>query len=258
MKTAFIINAYRRPSRSARKLAQALHGRVVCVKAGDDMQRHSLRPSQPHEETVVNWGNGEGPSWYSDVNTPEAIRLASNKLKSFQSFAARTVPIPLFATSKDTVSWKGLTVVRHKLQGHSGEGIELIEHPEDLPEAPLYVQYIKKEQEYRIHVGRSNDQTQILAVQRKARDLSVPIECVDWKVRNHDNGFVFAREGANPNDDTLQAACNALGALGLDFGAVDIIYNQERNKAYVLEINTAPGLEGQTIEDYTNFFRASR
>jgi D-alanine-D-alanine ligase-like ATP-grasp enzyme len=41
----------------------------------------------------------------------------------------------------------------------------------------------------------------------------------------------------------------------LDFGAIDIIYNESRDQAYVLEVNTAPGLTGQTIQSYADAFR---
>jgi glutathione synthase/RimK-type ligase-like ATP-grasp enzyme len=44
-------------------------------------------------------------------------------------------------------------------------------------------------------------------------------------------------------------------ALGLDFGAVDIIQDDGGN-FYVLEVNTAPGLEGQTIKSYAEGFNA--
>ena len=43
----------------------------------------------------------------------------------------------------------------------------------------------------------------------------------------------------------------AIKALGLDFGAVDIIYNEAEDQHYVLEVNTAPGLEGTTLQKYT-------
>ncbi|MCS5737426.1 hypothetical protein, partial [Herbiconiux daphne] len=41
----------------------------------------------------------------------------------------------------------------------------------------------------------------------------------------------------------------AMAAVGLDYGAVDIITNRE--EAWVLEVNTAPGMEGVTLEKYT-------
>ena len=43
-------------------------------------------------------------------------------------------------------------------------------------------------------------------------------------------------------------------AIDLQFGAVDIIWNEKENKCYVLEINTAPGLVGTTLTKYTEAF----
>ena len=93
----------------------------------------------------------------------------------------------------------------------------------------------------------------IIAVQRKARNPEV--DKPNWKVRNHDNGFIFVRGGFTAPDAVLEEARRAIKALGLDFGAVDIIWNDKQGKAFVLEVNTAPGLEGQTIEDYAEGFR---
>jgi glutathione synthase/RimK-type ligase-like ATP-grasp enzyme len=50
-----------------------------------------------------------------------------------------------------------------------------------------------------------------------------------------------------------EAAINACKALGLDFGAVDLIQDIKGNY-YVLEINTAPGLEGATVANYAAAF----
>ena len=44
-------------------------------------------------------------------------------------------------------------------------------------------------------------------------------------------------------------------SIGLDFGAVDVIYNGHSNRAYVLEINTAPGLTGTTLDNYAAALR---
>lgn len=240
-----IVNAYKRKSRSARRLAKALGGLVY--NPNKDACKFDLLKSA----TIINWGDSEC-QLMPCLNHPEAIRLVSNKRRAFQEFAAKGVPVPRFATSRDDVSWKGTTVVRHRLQGHSGEGIEIVEPGSPLPHAPLYVEYIKKEQEYRVHVGRGG---LIIAEQRKARSYAVPDNRVNWQVRNHVNGFVFVREGFTTPKVVLQAACDALGATELDFGAVDVLLNVKEGKAYVLEINTAPGLEGQTVTDYAEFFR---
>jgi hypothetical protein len=42
--------------------------------------------------------------------------------------------------------------------------------------------------------------------------------------------------------------------LELDFGAVDLIWNENQNVVYVLEVNTAPGMEGTTLENYCDAF----
>jgi hypothetical protein len=38
--------------------------------------------------------------------------------------------------------------------------------------------------------------------------------------------------------------------LHLDFGAVDVGWNEHHGEATIYEVNTAPGLEGTTLEKY--------
>src|SRR5690606_9520371 len=98
-------------------------------------------------------------------------------------------------------------------------------------------------------------------VQKKARNKDFPLEKVNWKVRNHDNGFVFVR-GFEDDPDVMNCinfakslAVHTVDMLDLDFGAVDLIYNKKRDSYCVLEVNTAPGLECQTIYSYANSFK---
>jgi glutathione synthase/RimK-type ligase-like ATP-grasp enzyme len=233
-----------RASKGARALAKALKG--VRVK--------TIPPLAPGD-TLINWGDSKCNLFNQTFNSGQLVRTIANKLTAFDAFSSANVPIPAYARRKEDVTWQGLTVVRHKLTGHSGEGIELCD-ASDLPDAPLYVRYIKKEDEYRIHVGRNGDTSiRVIAVQRKARRKDTPDANVNWKVRNHQNGFVFVRHDVSAPERVIAAAIDALACSGLDFGAVDVIYNRKEGKAYVLEINTAPGLEGQTIADYAAFFR---
>lgn len=179
-----------------------------------------------------------------------------------QGVAIRT---PEFTTDRYlAMSWldKGFTVVeRHILNGNSGAGIRLVEpvgpgeagdeELNGIQRCPLYVKYVPKKQEYRIHVcgGEAVD------IQRKARRKDVADEAINWKIRNHDNGFIFARneDGITP-PDVINQAVGAVKALGLDFGAVDVIFNDKEQKAYVLEVNTAPGLSGETLQGYLRRF----
>ena len=234
------INAYKQGSRSALALAAALGGRVL-KKEGS---KYIRRPG----DTIINWGDSSAGN-LSCLNLAGNVAKASNKLQAFAAFREAGVNVPAFTGDKDFVDWEGLTVVRHKLSGHSGEGIELRD-ASDLPSAPLYVQYVPKKAEYRVHVVGKR----VVLVQRKARnpDCDNP----NWKVRNHSNGFIFVRNDVDPDPSVVDQAVKAVLALGLDFGAVDIIWNDKQKKAYVLEVNTAPGLEGSTIDDYAEGFRA--
>ena len=120
----------------------------------------------------------------------------------------------------------------------------------------MYVKYIPKKSEWRVHVFRG----EVVDVQRKARRREVPDDKINWLIRNHDNGFVFARgeERGEIANGVEEQALAAVAASGLDFGAVDVIYNEARDMAYVLEINTAPGIEGSTLDGYVERFNTLR
>ncbi len=99
----------------------------------------------------------------------------------------------------------------------------------------------------------------VVDVQRKARNSEVQDDDVNWQVRNHQNGFIFMREGVTPEsvpEQVIQESLKAVPALGLDFGAVDVIWNQNHDKAYVLEVNASPGMTGTTLELYCDAFTA--
>lgn len=171
--------------------------------------------------------------------------------------------VPEFTTDKRTaVDWLArgnVVIARTILNGNSGAGIVLIEPKElldmgyNLVDAPLYVKYVPKKQEYRVHVF----QGQVVDVQRKARRQDVADDQINWRIRNHDNGFIFARGEAlgDVPEDVLEQAVKAAAGVGLDFGAVDVIFNDKQQQAYVLEINTAPGLSGSTLDGYVNRFK---
>lgn len=141
-------------------------------------------------------------------------------------------------------NWEKTYLARYILNGHSGAGIRIIEPGEIHPPAPLYVMYKKKKHEYRVHVFNG----EVIDITQKKKRKGA--EFLDTKIRNHKNGWVYAREDITEPEDLRQQAARAMYAVGLKFGAVDLIWNELENKSYVLEINTAPGLTGATLEKY--------
>lgn len=208
-------------------------------------------------KVVLNWGASsiDNPEVLKCkiINHPDAVKFAANKLNFFKANAVEDgARIPPFSEDQEFIKAqlaKGQVVIaRTILNGNSGQGIVVMEKPEDFVEAPLYTLYVNKKQEYRVHVFNG----EVLDVQRKARRKDVADEEVNWKIRNHANGFIFARGEAlgDVPQDVLDQAQRAVAKVGLDFGAVDVIFNDHEQKAYVLEVNCAPGLSGTTLDNY--------
>ena len=209
-----------------------------------------------NRHTILNWGCSRIPTWYGPnvriFNRPEAVAKATNKLKTFQEFQrAEFDHIPPWTVNREEAKeWivKGNSVVcRTVLNAHSGRGIVLADSVDQLVAAPLYTKYVKKLKEFRCHVAFGS----IIDIQEKRRRSESGSEA-DSRIRNHHTGWVYCREEIVEPDGMRDVAINALAALGLDFGAVDIIYNQKQNRCYVLEVNTACGLEGTTLQTYVN------
>lgn len=212
------------------------------------------------DKLVINWGTSKRPSWANSPvqpiiwNKTPNIGIASNKLTAFQAFqTAGITSIPDFCTDRATAAaWVGegkVVVCRTSLNGHSGAGIVVAAREEDLVDAPLYVVYRKKKSEFRVHVAFGR----VIDVQQKKKRSDYAGD-VDYAVRNHHTGWVYCREGVVDSPRRDELATLAVAALGLDFGAVDIIYNEHLDSYFLLEVNTAPGLEGTTVEKYANAF----
>lgn len=236
---------------SARKLKDLLKAKGIkrVLLLGNKIKKYKHKPT----DVVINWGNGQYASWNTNIkmiNTPYTVAKAVNKLNAFKAFQAAGVATPEWTTDVDVVEkeWlaKNHTVVaRTKLNGFGGEGIVIFDQNiSSIPVAPLYVKYKKKRHEYRVHVFNGN----VIDVswKRKRKEF----DNANYQVRNYHNGWVYCRENITITNELQELAKAAINALGLKFGAVDIIWNEKENKYYVLEVNTAPGLVGTTLEAY--------
>lgn len=216
-----------------------------------------------HNDVLINWGCSASPFVNSRgvwLNHPNSVSNASNKLRAFQLFKEASVSIPDFATNKEDAkalfdSDSVIVYCRTRLCGKGGAGIVLAKNVDELVDAPLYTKGILNSDEFRIHVfkGEVFD-----VVQKRKRTTDADPTIFNEHIRNHDNGWIFAREGvAEAIDDAIKnTAISAISSLFLDFGAVDIRVDRETKQAYILEVNTAPGITGTTETNYVNKFRA--
>ena len=242
---------YKIGSLSAKKLARAL--KVLRVGHYYNAKR---------SDTIVNWGSSTPPHfrWMEqDLNKPHAIALASNKIKTFTELECKGFEhIPQYTISKDIAKHlieMGDTIYcRSTVTGHSGRGIVIASNSNELINAPLYTVKTKHRDEYRVHIFKG----EVLDVQKKKRKLG--LNGSSSGIRNHSSGWVYARTDVAIPDMLCPIAIQAVELLGLDFGAVDIGHKVNDNKFFVFEVNTAPGLEGSTLDKYTkaiyNYYRS--
>jgi glutathione synthase/RimK-type ligase-like ATP-grasp enzyme len=251
------IYPYKGGSESVKGLKDSLNCKII------KLENSRFKPSP--KKTLINWGSSSLPENYSSckvLNDPKLINLCSNKLTFFKNFGDNKNVIDFTTDKKEVISAleKGHSVcVRHKLTGHSGEGLEIFT-PNDLlnkelPDAPLYTVYKKKKHEFRLHVVNNK----VIDIQRKAlrTDDDRPEE-PDFRIRSHANGFVFVRNeelDKGITDHISDIVLDLNQKIGLDFGAYDVIYNSKDKQGYILEVNTAPGLTGTTLENYVNAFK---
>jgi len=227
--------------------------RSLATASGFRLQ--SLRtPSRVRRDTrlQVNWGatNPRAVPNVRCLNSGAAVELASNKLTALLAMRQAGVPVPDFWQTREEVNRRenGMIFARTLLRASEGRGIVVVRPGEELPSAPLYVQYIRKSAEYRVHVGGQ----EVLAIQQKRFRNDHEASADERIIRNHRNGWIFAVENVSyPATGTEQrlreAAVAAVRALGLDFGAVDMVVDKtSRANVYVLEVNTAPGLSSPT------------
>jgi glutathione synthase/RimK-type ligase-like ATP-grasp enzyme len=252
------IAPYNPGSRSARALSEALGCRRLKVDGFSRWQPRS-------EDIVINWGRSdfgcfnwvfEGP-WPRVINGPFDVSKASCKRETLIRLRDNNVKtLPFTEVKQIAEEWQqeGHTIIaRTLLRANSGRGIVKCEPEVDIPNAPLYTKYVRKLTEWRVHVAGGR----VIDIQRKiARPGSTP---TDWNIRNHANGFIFQRDYNREvwHDEIGDEALLAVDALGLDFGAVDIAWASGNTLngdisdcPVVFEVNTAPGLEGTTLENY--------
>ena len=256
-----LVYPYNLGSKSAKDLSNALGSRRVKAHGN---YRH--RPG----DLIINWGNSTTPDWASKLavmsmlNKPQYVRKAAEKIRTFEALAASDLMkhLPHWTTSQQQArAWledaspygnlKKAVICRTLTRANSGRGIVMACEPNELVPAPLYTRYKPKTQEYRVHV---HSRFGVMDVQQKRKKNDVDEDTFNPHIRSWNNGWVFCRENLKTPGIVEEVAELAINRLGLDFGAVDIGYHPVHGVG-IYEVNTAPGIEGQTLANYANTFK---
>lgn len=180
-----------------------------------------------------------------------------DKIAQYQWFQAQGIPALEFTVdAADADHWfsDGHVVIGRQLTNAScGKGIVVFDPAHDIGatpfdlDIPVYTKYKKKKREFRVHVFRDSV---VAVVEKKLRS--------NWngernaKIRNLANGFVFCTCTDEPAG-LRELAVKAAGVVQSDFRGVDVGFNEKQQELFVIEVNSAPGIQAEsTLIAYTN------
>lgn len=191
--------------------------------------------------------------WRSNKVLPKKVALkygqGVDKLTQYHWFEDEDIPSLEFTHYSQVHRWleEGHTVfARQLLNASCGKGIVVIEPGDAVPQAAVYTKYKKKKREFRVHVFKD---TVVRVVEKKLRSNWKGPR--DSKIRNLSNGFVFCSCSDEPSG-LRELALRAAKVCQSDFKGVDIGFNEKHNELFVIEVNSAPGIEGVNVEAYVN------
>lgn len=194
-------------------------------------------PSSPY----IRWGC---TAWVlqdeSLSNGAEAIRLASNKAAARDVLGWRGVSIPkTYHTPTEVIDSNHESYVHRPIRHYGGIGFwhgGKAEAARKLSLGGYVSEYIDKDRELRLHVAHGK----VLLIQEKP--VVAGVACSNHAVTGA-RFTILKRDAWSPK--LCRESIKAVDALGLDFGAVDIILKGKNH--YVLEVNTAPRITSEFV-----------
>lgn len=136
-------------------------------------------------------------------------------------------------------------VCRTLTNASEGKGIVIAETPEQVVAASVYTKYRKKKREFRVHIFKDTVVSVVEKLRRREWDGQQ-----DTKIRNTANGYVFCTLKSPTPQGLNELALAASKVTTSDFKGVDVGYNEKSNELFVIEVNSAPGIEGSNIDKY--------
>lgn len=213
-----------------------------CLKTGAMIEAALLAVKVPVGGPNANALVSYGVRLNTQLPALNAMAGGRTKYEELQALAGGGVRVPWFCRSDDrAAAGAHLPVLARRAMHRGGFDIRLVQTRRGVDnwsaKRDFFVQFVPSDDEYRVQVFRSAH----LGTYRKV--LLRPQQQRRAVGRNHRNGYGFqlVKEAEVPRG-AVELAKKAVGVLGLDFGAVDILHGTDGNY-YVLEVNTAPGAD---------------
>lgn len=233
---------------TGRALLEAMQDQGMDIHGG-------TKPPEKQVQVLIRWG---APAKIARrpvkvINRGDAIQAASNKREALETMRRAGIRVPELL--KDDNSNLTFPLLGRKDHHVGANDIVLCLQKQDIDRARQtgcthFSKYIPTKAEYRVHVFGDN----IIKVSQKI--LTDPEKATQPWIRNFDAGYTFRQPETRLSGAARGMAIDAVSALGLTFGAVDVIIGDD-DQPYVLEVNTAPGLQTDTsLEAYLEQFRA--
>ncbi len=230
---------YQTASESAKLLADALDAKRIRLQNSTYTYKEG--------DLIVNWGNSNCP--YPSLNSAEALKRSINKLSCFRYLRGQGFDaIPDYWTAPEDIPASAFPIFcRTEVEGHDGSGIKVAMCRDDLVPAKLYTSQVYGT-EYRVTVFKG----EVTDIQTKLTRSGVPTLSDD--VKTYANGWGFQRKPVEKHVEEIITALarDAINVLGLDFAGCDIVYDMMAQRAYLLEVNSAMGLEGGALDRFAS------
>ena len=244
----FKLHSYNPKSAGARYLRRAL-----AAKLGYEPEMVSPDYLIPSNIWVINWGDGSYRGEREErakntrvINPMHTILPCINKVDFFSIMAEYAVNLPDWTTKRSTAErWcaAGETIYcRETAEGKDGVGIVIATRPSQIVAARLYTCAVPSTDEYRVHVFREKPIFDLLKWHENPTKQA-------QQIRTGSQGWEYTRDCRVPASGRKQAAIVAK-ALGVDFCAVDLLYDSKTDTSTVLEANSAPELGPWTSAAY--------
>lgn len=244
----FKIVPYKHASAGARHLKKALDA-VLPYEVIREQPDYYIKSN----EWIINWGAGhfrgykeEGATGTRILNPAHKLCICINKIDFFRAMDAEGVNIPKWTTSSTTAAkWVAggvKTYCRTEIEGKDGSGIVVARKQSELVSSPLYTQAVDATEEYRVHIFQHKPIFDL----EKWKEHATQTE---KDIRTGGMGWIYVRDTVVP-DGAKAEAIKASKALGMDFCAVDLLYNTKTGQGTVLEMNSAPELGPWTSKAY--------